>query len=224
VPTPCDRAQFDSDVSIPDGTSFDPGANFTKTWRIKNIGSCTWSTSYKLVFESGDAMDGPASVNLPASVAPGATIDLSVSLKAPSTAKTYQGYWKLQNASGTKFGLGDGNKAFWVKIVVGTPQFAVTSLNGTVDQPNYNGVCGSGKTLTFTFNITVNGPGTVTYHNQRSDNAEGATHDLEFDAAGTKTVTETWTMSASYTGWMQLYIDTPNHQSLGRTNFTLTCS
>lgn len=224
TPIPCDRAAFVTDVTIPDGTSFDPAATFTKTWRLKNNGSCTWTTSYKLVFDSGDAMSGPASANLPGNVAPGETIDLSVSLKAPDTAKTYQGFWKLQNASGAKFGLGDGNKAFWVKIAVGTPNFAVTSLNGSVDSPNFSGACGTGKTLTFSFSMTVSAPGTVKYHTQRSDSATGAQESITFDAAGTKTITETWTLSASTTGWLELYIDDPNHQALGRTSFTLTCS
>src|ERR1700690_4030842 len=52
----CNWAQFIADVTIPDGTSVTPGATFTKTWRLKNIGNCTWSTSYALVFSSGTAM------------------------------------------------------------------------------------------------------------------------------------------------------------------------
>src|SRR5574338_1618752 len=57
-PTPvCDQAQFVRDVTIPDGTVFAPGATFTKTWRIKNAGTCTWS-GYSLVFDSGDSMGG----------------------------------------------------------------------------------------------------------------------------------------------------------------------
>src|SRR5512143_3278895 len=40
----CDWAQFVADVTVPDGTSYAPGTTFTKTWRLKNIGSCTWTT------------------------------------------------------------------------------------------------------------------------------------------------------------------------------------
>ena len=39
----CDLAQFVRDVTVPDGTTFLPGATFTKTWRLKNAGTCTWS-------------------------------------------------------------------------------------------------------------------------------------------------------------------------------------
>jgi len=42
-PAGCDRAQFISDVTVPDGTTFAPGATFTKTWRLKNSGTCTWT-------------------------------------------------------------------------------------------------------------------------------------------------------------------------------------
>ena len=31
-----DRAQFLADVTVPDGTRFDPGQAFTKTWKLRN--------------------------------------------------------------------------------------------------------------------------------------------------------------------------------------------
>ena len=46
----CDRAQFISDVSVPDGTMFAPNTAFSKTWRLKNVGTCTWTTGYSVVF------------------------------------------------------------------------------------------------------------------------------------------------------------------------------
>ena len=82
----CDWAQFITDVTVPDGTPFSAGATFTKTWRLKNIGSCTWTTSYALVFDTGSIMGGPASVNLPNNVAPGQTVDISINLTAPGSA------------------------------------------------------------------------------------------------------------------------------------------
>ena len=88
----CDQAQFVSDVNVPDGTSFAPGAAFNKAWRLKNIGTCTWTTSYTLVWAGGDQMGGPVSVVLPVTVAPGQTADLSVSLIAPTPAGITKGY------------------------------------------------------------------------------------------------------------------------------------
>ena len=125
TPTPntgCDRATFVSDVTIPDGTVFSPGAAFTKTWRLKNAGTCTWTTSYSLVFVGGEKMGGPDSSALPRTVAPGQTVDLSVNLTAPNISGNYRGYWQLKNASGAIFGIGStANKPFWVDInVTGT--------------------------------------------------------------------------------------------------------
>jgi len=117
--TLCDQAQFIADVTIPDGTVLAAGTVFTKTWRLKNIGSCTWGSGYRLAFSSGHAMDGPAEVNLPYSVAPGQTVDVSVTLTAPAAAGSYRGYWMLKNASGVLFGLGStASLPFWVEIVV----------------------------------------------------------------------------------------------------------
>ncbi len=115
----CDRAQFIADLTIPDGSTLAPGSTFTKTWRVKNIGTCTWTNSYALVFSSGNQLGGSSAVNLPNSVGPGQSVDLSVDLTAPSDAGHYIGYWMLKNSSGAVFGIGVyGNKPWWVEINV----------------------------------------------------------------------------------------------------------
>ncbi len=117
--TPCNRAQFVSDISVPDGSTVVPGAVFTKIWRLKNIGTCTWTTAYSLVFDSGSQMSGPTPVNLPKSVPPGQQVDLAATLAAPSEPGGYRGYWKLGDASGNRFGMGTAaDGAFWVDITV----------------------------------------------------------------------------------------------------------
>lgn len=122
-----DRAQFIADVTVPDGTRYDPGATFTKTWRLRNIGTCTWTTSYTMVFDSGTQMGSTTSVPFHTTVAPGGNIDLSVNMTAPSAAGHYIGYWKFKNAAGAIFGIGvNANKAWWVEInVTGTPTTGV---------------------------------------------------------------------------------------------------
>ena len=117
---PCDRAEFVSDVTYPDGTDLAPGAAFTKTWRLRNTGSCTWTSSYSLVFDHGDSMGAAASTQLTTgTVAPGQTVDVSVNLTAPAVAGTYRGYFRLRNTSGVVFGIGpQAQTAFWVEIEV----------------------------------------------------------------------------------------------------------
>ncbi|HUH99226.1 MAG TPA: NBR1-Ig-like domain-containing protein [Anaerolineales bacterium] len=123
-PTPfsassCDRAQFVSDVSVPDGTTFTPNTSFTKTWRLQNVGTCTWTTAYNLIFVSGDRMSAPASVLLPQTVVPGQTVDVGVNLTAPPTGGEFRGYWELADPSGAVFGIGpNADKPFWVDIRV----------------------------------------------------------------------------------------------------------
>jgi hypothetical protein len=131
TPTICDSAQFVADVTVPDGTEYDPNSAFTKTWRLMNTGTCTWTTAYAIVFDRGDLMSAVTPVNLATSVAPGGTIDISINMIAPATNGKYVGYWKLRNASGVKFGLGNEAKPYYVSIRVG--KSTKTSVYSMVD-------------------------------------------------------------------------------------------
>jgi len=108
----CDSSAYVSDVSIPDGTELYPDQEFTKTWTLKNTGTCTWTASYELTFYSGNKMSGSA-IAIDESVAPGSEVQVSVSMTAPSTTGTYTGYWRLANGSGSAFG-----ESIYVEIVV----------------------------------------------------------------------------------------------------------
>jgi hypothetical protein len=108
----CDVAEFIADVTVPDDTIVAPSADFTKTWRLKNVGACSWTPSYAVIFFSGEAMSGPATQALAGNVNPGQTVDLSLNLKAPDTNGTYTGNWKLRNAAGVAF------SNFYVRIKV----------------------------------------------------------------------------------------------------------
>jgi len=115
----CDAAQFLSDVTYPDGSLVTRKDSFVKIWRIKNVGTCSWTTSYALVFTSGDQLSGPSAVALAGSVKPGEYIDVPVTFTAPNQDGKYRGYWKLRNASGVLFGIGaQADAAVWVDIKV----------------------------------------------------------------------------------------------------------
>jgi hypothetical protein len=102
TPKPCNVAQFISET-VPDGTELATGQSFDKTWRIKNIGTCTWNSDYALVFASGAKMNGASSVSLGQLVNPGETVDVGVTLKVPDEEGTYRGYWKVQDDQGDYF-------------------------------------------------------------------------------------------------------------------------
>ena len=99
-------ASFVADVTIADGSYVAPGSTFTKTWRIRNNGTTTWTTNYKLVFVSGTQMAKQSYVNLPYNVMPGQTVDISVQMTAPAEAGSYKSSWMLMNESGSQFGVG----------------------------------------------------------------------------------------------------------------------
>jgi len=109
-------------VSVPDGTKFSSGASFTKTWELENVGSCTWTEDFELVFVKGDQMSGDDASAINEQVKPGEKVRISVDLVAPVNTGEYRGDWKLADEHGEEFGLGDANKAFWVSIKVSQPK------------------------------------------------------------------------------------------------------
>jgi len=105
--------------TIPDGTTFASGETFVKTWKLQNTGTCTWSTDYSLVFDSGDRLGVPDSINLDTQVAPNTMTELSIEFTAPASAGVYQSDWMLSSAAGTIFGVGKkADEPFWVQIEV----------------------------------------------------------------------------------------------------------
>jgi hypothetical protein len=139
----CDQVKFIKDVTIPDDMDLEPGEKFTKTWRIQNAGSCSWSIGYLLYFESGELMDGPSSQELTSeTILPGEMIDISVDLVAPLEIGAYQGNWKLRNVKGDSFGVGEFSKPFWVKINVVEGAGLMRDLKAKTG----DAVWGSGKT------------------------------------------------------------------------------
>ncbi len=55
-----DSAEFVADVTVPDDTVIAAGKAFTKTWRLRNNGTSTWTLDYKLVFSHGDDLQSPS--------------------------------------------------------------------------------------------------------------------------------------------------------------------
>ena len=120
-PTPActNKAEFIKHLSIGDNTALKPEEYFVKIWLVKNVGTCTWTQAYSLVFNDGTDMQGPSSVPLAQEVAPGDTVELRVNLFAPIEKNTYTSNWMLEDGSGNKFGVGEsGEQPVEVTIVI----------------------------------------------------------------------------------------------------------
>ena len=191
-----DLAIFVADVTIPDGTVIAPGAAFTKAWRLQNAGMSTWTTAYSLAFVSGEQMGTITSVPIAQAVAPGAQIDISVNMVAPVNPGSYQGYWKMKNASGSFF-----NDSVYVLIKVGSGGITPTATAGTpvgtptptstgipsnpfsaltfsVDEGSYTGPCDPSHRFNFTATFTLNQGTTLTYALGASSDTPGFVFDL----------------------------------------------
>ncbi len=111
--------EFVQDLTVPDDTVFPPGAEFEAAWRLRNNGTCPWTTDYGVAFISGDAMGITTTVPLETPVAPGETADIAITLTAPTAPGSYRSNWQISDAAGTAFGMnGQASEAFWVQIIV----------------------------------------------------------------------------------------------------------
>ncbi len=145
TPTPCNLdAAFVADVTVPDGTVFEPGARIDKIWRIRNSGSCLWESGYTWVFVSGDQMGAAASQAVP-TTAVGGNVDIGVTMYAPSTPGTYTGYWRMKSSDGQVFGQTSSVRIVVSSLATATPTATPTSppppgaeISLTVDRDHIN--------------------------------------------------------------------------------------
>lgn len=107
-------------------------------------------------------------------------------------------------------------------VTVEPAQVTSVSLQ-TVD--SFTGKCS--KQFDFTGEIKVNGAMTVRYTWLRSDGATSPEKTLEFNDAGAKSVTTSWTLGAdgnTYEGlWQQLKVIAPDEMLSNKAEFSLTC-
>lgn len=104
-----DCLAFVSDLSIPDGTAVASGAQVSKTWRVRNCGTTNWS-GLRAVRTAGGY--GPTSFPVP-QVAPGASVDLTVTISVPTMPGQARATYRLQAADG-HFAA----NSFWVEVTV----------------------------------------------------------------------------------------------------------
>ena len=118
-----DMADFVADVTYPDNTNVQASETITKTWEIRNQGTCTWGSGYELKFASGSFPQVVSLTEPFPDVAPSDSVELSVLLTVPGSLGTHSGVWVIQRPEGDNVEVQDG-KAFdlWaiVRVVGGT--------------------------------------------------------------------------------------------------------
>lgn len=206
---PCNATPILMGESVPDGTDVYINTSFTKSWTLRNEGSCTWNSNYKVKFMSGDSMSGSTSKSFGATVTPGNTLTISMPLKAPNGTGTYKGVWGLYDDKDIFFGQ------MWVEIDVVTiaptsSAFAVTKVHFYQPTPGSCVIYGD---------ITVNTGGNVKFQWYVDGAAVSSVRTQAFSAAGT--ATSTWTiLSAGSPHNVKIYVDVPNHVFFGGIDFT----
>ncbi len=99
----CLNSALVADVTIPSGTILKAGESFTKTWLIKNTGTCTWNNNFKIFFVGGDLL-GSDTTKIRQKVGPGSSAQISLEMTAPGTKGTVSSSWQMASEAGTLFG------------------------------------------------------------------------------------------------------------------------
>lgn len=230
-----DKLEFVADVTVPDGTTFKPGETFVKTWKLRNSGTSTWGSGHSLVFVSGEQMGAPASQPLSATVPPGETTDVSVSLTAPASQGSYFGFFALRGPGGNTFGIGPtGDQPFYVQISVagngagtplppGTSGNTVTDVSLVVDNANVQDTCP--HIFYFVGRFVLNKQATVSYRFDAETGFEltlPAPSTVALDA-GVHTVTYTLEFPTDVTGSAQFVVTAPEQIQSSPVSFSLNC-
>jgi hypothetical protein len=100
----CYNAAFVADVTIPAGTSFKAGDDFTKTWRLINTGTCDWTGDFKITYAGGNLF-GSDTTKIRQRVPVGGTADISLDMEAPNgLSGTVVSNWQMATDTGILFG------------------------------------------------------------------------------------------------------------------------
>ncbi len=168
-----DVAAFVSDVTIPDNMEMEPGTAFSKIWRLKNVGTCTWNSNYLVHWITGTTMSQQPAyliLNQGQHIEPGETLDIAVGMTAPMQNGSYVSYWGIKGRYGSFMPIqhGANGNSFFVKIKVNDgsvpPPGQVTSAAVNIELEQGSGAaCTANSTYFVNASITANGPTTANY-------------------------------------------------------------
>jgi hypothetical protein len=234
-----DRAAFVADVTAPDGSPYQINTTLVKTWRIKNVGTATWTTNYALTFVKGEAMTTTTTVPMSAVVEPGKTIDLTLNLVVPAKTGRMRGFWQLRNAAGAFFGVGPAaNEPIYVDIfavtdkVVSGPPIQVHSVTLSTANTAVSVPCPYDLILNGTLGFNPNGTGPVTAQLEATFSDPNfkftAPGVAEFNFLGFESNPFPFAYTLTFVGNVEaqfrVHVLTPNDMRSDPVTFSLTCT
>jgi hypothetical protein len=194
-----DRADFISETYV-DGTTVPAGQPFTKSWTIRNSGSSTWNSNYRLRWVSGSNLSSHADVQVNGTIPPGANYTFNVPMTALNASGTYREDWKFINPSGVTIPV-SASSTVWVSVRVNVG--GQSSITGSVTS-SAGGPIG-GAEVRLGSNVT-------------QSNSQGA-YSISGIAAGDYTVTVSKAGFTTFNGPLSLPANTQAHK-----DFTLQTS
>lgn len=212
----------------PDQTVFAPNTQFAKTWTIRNVGTCTWDSTYRLIFWSGDTLGSATYYNLPEVVPPGSETSITIPLTAPAEEGIYTGYWRLQTPWNAAFGVGQYSQAIFATIQVDKrpkQEYGILSVTYNIVREPATG-CPVNVTYTVYATFTTNGPIDFSYYWEQKDGNESGVKGLSFSAAGSQTVSREWKVGRGDSPsdrWMQIIVTEPDYQEFDKAVFSNPC-
>ncbi|MBO1756108.1 NBR1-Ig-like domain-containing protein [Allobranchiibius sp. CTAmp26] len=117
--TPGDSSTFGADVSYPDCATVQVGQTFTKQWRLDNVGTATWTgrSLSRVGAPQGAADCRTRKRAMVPTTGPGHSAVVSISVTAPSTARTCYVKFEMLDAQGRRTFPGNRPVYFYVYVV-----------------------------------------------------------------------------------------------------------
>lgn len=110
---PCENdLEFLDDLTIPDNTVVAPGELMTKTWLVRNSGTCNWESDYTLRNTDGLPM-GVATIQALYPARSGSEVELTLIFTAPTDQGQAITKWQAHDPEGNPFG-----QEFYMQIIV----------------------------------------------------------------------------------------------------------
>lgn len=166
--------------------------------------------------------DGASAAEKSLTFAEAGTKTITTSWTLGENGKSYEGYWQQLKIVAPQEML--SNKSEF-DLHCEEETVGITATATVVGENDFTGECP--KRFDFEAEIDADGPMTVKYTWLRSDGATAPENTIEFEEAGTKTVTRSWKLGASgssYEGyWQQLKIIAPEEVLSNKVEFDLSC-